>query len=467
MSGKKNSVFYHAIIAIGFFITAAFYKINPENKEVKRPNIIFLLTDDHRWNSLGIMGNKIIKTPNLDELGRKGTVFKNAYVTTAICCVSRASMLRGQYMSRHKINDFVTNFSKEELAKTYPIMLRKSGYYTGFIGKFGVGNPKAQPKSEFDFWAGSDKPQPDYEMKDENGNFIHHNDVVDQEIKRFFEKNDKTKPFCLSVSFKAPHIQDGDPRQFIAQKRLMKLYVNDSIPLPEKADPKYWNNQPDFFRTDKNIARERWYLQFANNTMYQESVRNYFRLITGVDEVVGNLVTTLKEKGLSENTVIIFMSDNGHYLGEYGLTGKWFGHEESVRVPLIIYDPRNKNLQNKTAHQFALNIDIAPTIIALAGLQPDQATQGINLVEMVENKRQSRAEFFYEHTFLGSPQLPKVEGVIRKDMKYMKYIEHGYEELFDLKVDSDEKVNQSKNSKYTANLLEMRRKYENWKKKVI
>ncbi len=467
MKKQKNIVLFYLLIAIGLFVSAAFYKIKPENKETKRPNIIFLLTDDHRWNSLGIMGNKIIKTPNLDQLGKKGTVFKNAYVTTAICCVSRASMFRGQYMSRHKINDFVTNFSKPELENTYPLILRKSGYYTGFIGKFGVGNPKDQPKEAFDFWAGSDKPQPDYEMKDEKGDFIHHNDIVDRDIKNFFEKNDKTKPFCLSVSFKAPHIQDGDPRQFIPQQRFIHLYAKDSIDLPEKADPKYWNSFPDFFRTDQNIARERWYLQFANNKMYQESVRNYFRLIAGVDEVVGNLLKSLKDNGLSENTVIIFTSDNGHYLGEYGLTGKWYGHEESVRVPLIIYDPRNKSLQGKTANQFALNIDIAPTILKLAGNEPDKAMQGIDLVDMVANNKASRKEFFYEHTYLGTPRLPKVEGIIQKNMKYMLYTEHNYEELFDLKTDPDEKINQSKNVNYATILSKMRKKYDFWKKQVF
>jgi arylsulfatase A-like enzyme len=370
-------------------------------------------------------------------------------------------------MSRHKINDFATNFSKTEWEKTYPVMLRKSGYYTGFIGKFGVGNPKSQPKEAFDFWAGSDKPQPDYEMKDEMGNFIHHNDRVDQDIKAFLENTNSEKPFCLSVSFKAPHIQDGDPRQFIAQKRFMNLYAKDSIPEPEKADPKYWNSQPEFFRTDKNIARERWYLQFANNKMYQESVRNYFRLITGVDEVVGNLLNALKKKGLDDNTVIIFTSDNGHYLGEYGLTGKWFGHEESVRVPLIIYDPRNKNLQNKTASQFALNIDIAPTILKLAGLQPDTKMQGIDLVEMLNKNKPSRTEFFYEHTFLGSPQLPKVEGLISKDKKYMLYTEHNYEEMYDLKSDPNEKLNIAGNNKHFTHLEQMRRKYKFWKNNVL
>lgn len=455
-------------IGLGLCVIVGFSFTKSQKQEKKKPNIVFLLTDDHRWNSLGVMGNRLIKTPNLDKIATQGALFKNAYVTTAICCVSRASLLSGQYMSRHKIEDFNTSFSPMAFQNTYPMLLKKAGYQTGFIGKYGVGIPKEQPAKAFDFWAGSDKPQPDYEMKDEKGNFIHHTDKVNGDIEQFLQQCSSETPFCLSVSFKAPHIQDGDPRQFIVQQRYKSMYAQDSIAEPEKANPKYWASFPDFFRTDQNIARERWYLQFANNRMYQESVRQYYRLISGVDEVVGNMMKSLQEKGLADNTVIIFMGDNGYYLGEYGLSGKWFGHEESVRVPLIMYDPRNGQLQRKTPEQFALNIDIAPTILGLAGIEAPPQMQGINLVEMVAGKKKqlNREEFFYEHTFLGTPRLPKIEGVIRKDFKYMKYIEHNYEELYDLKKDPDEKQNFAQNTRYRKQLETMREKYLAWKTKA-
>ncbi|WP_428655906.1 sulfatase family protein [Runella sp.] len=463
---KNLNRFFAAFLLTGVVgIVCVAFRTNPLKT---KPNIIFLLTDDHRWNALGAMGNKLIKTPNLDNLANKGTLFKNACVTTAICCVSRASLLSGQYMSRHRIEDFNTGFSPNAWQNTYPMLLKKAGYQTGFIGKYGVGVPKEQPAKAFDFWAGSDKPQPDYEMKDAQGNFIHHTDKVNGDIEEFLQTCSKETPFCLSVSFKAPHIQDGDPRQFIVQQRYKTMYAQDSVPEPEKANPNYWNSFPDFFRTDRNIARERWYLQFANTKMYQESVRQYYRLISGVDEVVGNMLKSLQDKGLADNTVIIFMGDNGYYLGEYGLSGKWFGHAESIRVPLIIYDPRNSRLQRKTSEQFALNIDIAPTILSLAGVKVPDQMQGINLEEMVtgKNKRLNREEFFYEHTFLGSPQLPKVEGIVRKDFKYMKYIEHNYEELFDLKKVPQETQNAAANPAYREKLDTLRQKYREWKEKV-
>lgn len=453
------------VVCLGLGAFGMIAKTKPADS---RPNIIFLLTDDHRWNSLGVMGNPLIKTPHLDHIATKGILFKNAYVTTSICCVSRASLLSGQYMSRHKIEDFNTSFTPEAFQNTYPMLLKSAGYQTGFIGKYGVGVPKEQPAKAFDFWAGSDKPQPDYEMKGDQGRFIHHTDKVNNDIQAFLAKVPSDAPFCLSVSFKAPHIQDGDPRQFIVQERYKTMYAQDSIPEPEKANPTYWQSFPDFFRTDQNIARERWYLQFDGNRMYQESVRQYYRLISGVDEVVGNMMKTLQDKGLADNTVIVFMGDNGYYLGEYGLSGKWFGHEESIRVPLIIYDPRNAKLQKKVNTQFALNIDIAPTIVALAGVKIPEQMQGVNLLEMVagKNKRLNREEFFYEHTFLGTPRLPKVEGVVRKDFKYMNYLEHGYEEFYDLKKDPDEKHNIAREAAYQAALTQMRQKYQEWKTKV-
>ncbi len=434
----------------------------------KKPNIIYLLTDDQRANTLGVMGNPVIKTPNLDNLANGGLLFKNAYVTTSICCVSRATMLSGQYMSRHGINDFGTSFSEEAFSQTYPMVLKKAGYQVAFIGKFGVGNPKDQPANAFDYWACSTKSQPDYELKDENGNYLHHTDKVNNDIQDFLKTTDSNKPFCLSVSFKAPHVEDNDPRQFIFQPRYGSMYAEDSIAETEKMDPKYWNEFPDFFRTEENIARIRWHLRFENKTMYQESVRKYYRLISGVDEVVGKLRASLEAKGLADNTVIIFMGDNGFYLGEYGLAGKWFGHEESIRVPLIVYDPRNKAIQGKQPEEMVLNIDIAPTILKLAGVATPARMQGVDLVTLVgkSGKKLRRSEFFYEHTFMGDPGLPKIEGIVQHRYKYMTFIEHDYEQLFDLQKDPNEKHNVAKDPAYKSQLASLRNEYKVLKAQV-
>jgi arylsulfatase A-like enzyme len=435
----------------------------------EKPNIIFLLTDDHRWDALGVMGNSIIQTPNLDRLAREGVFFRNAYVTTAICAVSRASILTGQYKSRHGINDFITNFDSVALWNTYPMLLRNAGYRVGFIGKYGVGKPDEQPDSLYDFWACTSKIQPDYEMTDEHGVYLHHTDKVSNDIARFLEESVTEVPFCLSVSFKAPHVQDGDPRQFVINPRYRSYYTDVRIPEPTTADPKYWNQFPNFFRTDENIARVRWKLRFATPGMYQESVKNYYRLITGVDDAVGRMVEQLQRLGLSDNTVIIFTGDNGMYLGEHGLAGKWYGHEESIRVPLIIFDPRkSSDLREKISDEIALNIDVAPTILGFAGVRPPADMQGIDLAKMVSVKDTSlhRRHFFYEHSFMGSPGIPKVEGVVSRELKYMKFIEHNYEELYDLKTDRFEKRNVAAEDAYRDELEMLRARYSELKEAV-
>jgi arylsulfatase A-like enzyme len=435
----------------------------------RKPNIIFLLTDDHRWDALGVMGNPILQTPNLDKLARAGTYFRHAYVTTAICAVSRASILTGQYQSRHKINDFVTSLDSTSLQNTYPVLLKKSGYRTGFIGKYGVGKPADQPRGYFDFWECTNKIQPDYEMTDENGNYLHHTDKVSQDISRFLEEMKDEEPFCLSVSFKAPHVQDNDPRQFISNPRYNGYYKDAIIPVPETADPQYWNSFPDFFRTDENIARVRWKLRFATPEMYQESVKNYYRLLTDVDDAVGAMMRKLDSLKLAENTIVIFTGDNGMYLGEHGLAGKWYAHEESIRVPLIIFDPRKgSSLQNKVSEHIALNIDIAPTILGFAGVKIPPGMQGIDLTRTVaeEGATGNRGDFFYEHTFMGSPGIPKVEGVVSREMKYMKFIEHGYEELYDLQKDPLEKQNLAANASHRDDLAKLRKRYTVLKEEV-
>lgn len=457
------------LLMVGVFFSSRNTRQAGLDVSAERPNIIFLLTDDHRWDALGVMGNSIVRTPNLDRLAKEGIYFRNAYVTTAICAVSRASILTGQYQSRHKIPDFVTSFDSTALMNTYPILLKQAGYNIGFVGKYGVGKPADQPKHLYDFWDCTNKIQPDYEMTDEDGNYLHHTDKVGRDITRFLDTLGNRGPFCLSVSFKAPHVQDNDPRQFISSPDYKSYYADITIPVPETADPKYWDQFPDFFRTEKNIARERWKMRFATPEMYQESVKNYYRLITHVDDVVGDLVEELKAKGLDGNTIIVFSGDNGMYLGEHGLAGKWYGHEESIRVPLIIYDPREGNkVKGIVSDKIALNIDIAPTILGFAGVPVPQQMQGVNLVSLAEGGDPSleRGDFFYEHTFMGSPGIPQVEGVVGKDMKYMKFIEHDYEELYDLKTDPLEKENLAGKKELQDVLESMRERYRELKAEV-
>jgi len=422
----------------------------------KRPNIIFLLTDDHRADALGCAGNTIIQTPNIDDLAANGVRFTNAFVTTSICACSRASIFTGQWTARHGIIDFNTHFTPQVLAQTYPMLLRSAGYRIGFIGKYGVGLEKDLPIDKYDYWRGF-PGQGKYEHTDENGNYKHLTQIMGDQAVDFLQASSKDRPFCLSVSFKAPHVQDGDPRQFVYDRAHAGLYKDAVIPVPKTADPKYFDALPEFLRDSE--ARRRWELRFPTPEKFQESVKGYYRLITGVDIVIGKIRAELKRLGFDDNTVIIFTGDNGFYLGEYGLAGKWFPHELSIRVPLIVYDPAApKSRRGLTLDQMALNVDIAPTILQIAGLKPPAQMQGQSLLPLLRGKRPKwRTEFFYEHPF-EHPTIAKSVALRTRRYKYARYTDYDYEELYDLKTDPEEINNLAKDPRRHKTMESLRKR---------
>ncbi len=408
----------------------------------QKPNIIFFLADDMRWDAMHCAGNKIIETPNLDALAAQGVRFENAFVTTSICCCSRASILSGQYVSRHGISDFKTPFSPEAFSQTYPALLRNTGYQTGFIGKYGIGTGTENVAPLFDYFFGSSE-QPKYENTDENGKFIHYEELVEKHIKKFLATTDKSKPFCLSVSFKAPHIQDGDPRQFVYNPKYKDLYAGVVMPETKTNTQEEWEKFPEFFKKN-NEARKRWEVEFSTPQQFQESVKGYYRLVKGLDDVIGDVRKKIQEMGIAENTIVIFLGDNGFYLGEHGLSGKWYGHEPSIHVPMIICNPKYKKLAGKIVSEMTLNIDIAPTILSFAGIRSPKTMQGQDLNLIMKNKKSSdwRTSFYYEH-MVPIKTIPKSQGLRTEDYMYIVYPEVSpvYEELYDLKKDPDEQNN--------------------------
>jgi len=440
--------------------------VRPKPVPRKRPNIIFFLTDDQRADALGCGGNPIIQTPNIDELAKNGCLFTNAFVTTSICASSRASILSGQYVRRHGINDFSTSFSEEALARTYPLLLRRAGYRIGCIGKYGVGRGRDFPRDKYDVWFGCPGQCSPYERKDKNGNYKHLTRIFGDQAVEFLRGCSKEEPFCLCVNFKAPHVQDGDPRQFIPDRAYKDMYKDVTIPVPETADPKCFEALPEFLQ--KSEGRHRWHLRFSTPEKYQQSVKNYYRLIYGVDVVVGKIRAEIKRLGFADNTVIIFSADNGFFLGEHGLAGKWFPHEESIRVPLIVFDPRAPmNRRGVTIEQFALNIDIAPTILELAGVGAPRKMQGRSLVALLKGQKPRwRTEFFYEH-LLKYKTIPKSEALRTQRFKYARYIDYDYEELYDLQNDPQETTNLAEDKKYRRILKSLRKRCDRLAKKAI
>jgi arylsulfatase A-like enzyme len=419
----------------------------------ERPNIIFLLADDMRYDALGYTGNKIAITPNLDDLARDGSNFRNAYVTSSICCISRASILTGQYAKKHGINDFDKNLSTYALLQTYPVILRHDGYYTGFIGKYGVGTEL--PSTFFDFWRGF-PGHGSYFYKDSSGHMVHETALMGRQAKEFLEKRDKSRPFCLNISFKAPHSEDGvtENNGFRWDPYFNNWYNNVLFPYPETYDDSYYLQFPSLWRKSgqnvENEGRLRWKDRFSTPEKFQTTYHAIYRLVSGVDKVVGELRAYLKNNGLDSNTIIVFNSDNGFYMGEHGLEGKWYGHEESIRVPLIIYDPRLPQ-QKSIIDEIALNVDLAPTFLTWANIAVPTQMQGKPLQPLLSGMAENwRQDFFYEHAYDGgaTSYIPKSVGLVASSWKYMRYYNGSnshenvvYEELFNVSRDPHEKNN--------------------------
>ncbi len=423
------------------------------------PNIIFLLADDLRWDGLGCMGNSVVQTPRIDGLSANGVTFTNCFCTTPICAVSRASFFTGLYARSHGIHGFGKPLPPEIEPHSYPALLRTAGYRTGFIGKWGLGGEL--PKDQFDFFSGF--LGQGWYFNHGDGKNKHLTTLMGDDAVRFIDESGSSQPFCLSVSFKAPHVQDQDSKQFLYNPIYQDLFRDVNVPFPKTGTDEYFQMLPPWLQTSE--GRVRWEKRFATPHLFQESAKSYFRLIAGVDAAVGRIIDRLKERGLQDNTVIIFTSDNGFYLGEHGLAGKWFMHEESVRLPLIVYDPRMPaERKGQREAGMALNIDISPTILSAAGIEIPPWLQGRDLFPLVRGERIPwRKEWFFEHLF-EHPRIPRSEGVYGNPWKYTRYIDQDpdYEMLFNIENDALEEHDLARDAKCQDRLQSMRARTELW-----
>lgn len=425
----------------------------------QRPNILFLLTDDMRADSMGCADNPIAHTPELDRLAADGTRFTNGFVTTPICCASRASIFTGQYSATHGIEQFNVPFSPEQLAETYPVLLRNEGYYTGFTGKYGLGGEL--PKDAYDDFRGYSGQGVYFPDKDDPA--VHLTSVLGDEAVDIIRQRDKAKPFCVSVSFKSPHVEDRDPKQFLPDPKLDHLYEDVTIPPPPKDDPAIFEAMPSFLRESE--GRARWRRRFETPEMYQEMVKGYYQLVSGVDVQIGRLRKLLEDEGIADNTIIIFSSDHGFFLGERGLAGKWLMDEESIRVPFIVYDPRRPEYEGgRTLSPMVLNIDVAPTILDLAGVSVPDGMDGRSILPWLDNPAQDRREdWFFEHHFGAKREvvIPQSEGVRTERFSYVRYLDSDplYEEFYDLDADPGQHTNLVNNPNYADELAALRQRW--------
>ena len=290
---------------------------------------------------------------------------------------------------------------------------------------------------------------------------------------RFLATRPRNKPFFLNVAFFATHAKDYDARQYMPQNSSMSLYANDTIPIPPTSTDEAWKKMPYFFN-EKNEGRHRWRLRFKTHTLHQSMMKNYYRMATEVDTACGAILEELRRQGELDNTLIIFTTDNGNFHSEHGLADKWYPHQESIRTPLIIRDPRMKEDDRGTTNDaFTLNIDLAPTILSAAGVALPEKYMGRDIASLyLETGTYDswRSEFFYEHPVISKTSfIPSSEALVRKDYKYMYWPDFGYEQFFDLKRDPGE-INDLSNSTDPENqvvLREMKRRFAELKKLVM
>jgi len=456
-------------IAIGLVCCVAIGINSPQAQAQQisgnRMNIVFLLADDLRWNSLGCMGNPIVITPNIDKLSEESVRFNNACVTTAVCMVSRATILTGQYMSRHHITNFGVQLSEQALTKTYPAILRKAGYWTGYVGKYGVGNIK---EDQFDY---SVEYEGKHWLPDGSGDSVHVTAKNEKDALYFLKNRPKDKPFLLSVGFFAPHAEDLSPEQYRYQPSSEKYYRGVTIPVPKTATDEALKALPPFIGSEENEGRARWHKRFDTPEKYQVYMKAYYRMVTEVDMAIGNIIDELKAQGVYDNTLIVVMGDNGYFQSEHQLADKWYPYQESIRIPLIVHDPRLHNTQQNTVNnEFVLNIDLAPTIIAAAGEPIPSAMQGSDFSTLYLDEKAPawRQDFYYEHPTIGkSSFIPSSEALVTHTRKYIFWPEFQYEEYFNLKKDPCEEHNNIRNRKEQKTIQSMRKRFGELKEQAF
>ncbi|GGK27457.1 N-acetylglucosamine-6-sulfatase [Yeosuana aromativorans] len=460
------------------------------NKTPKRPNIIFILSDDHATNAISAYSKrfeKIAPTPNIDKLANEGALLTNVFSTNAICGPSRASILTGKYSH---VNGYFKNYKGGYFNGsqwTYPKALKNSGYQTAMIGKWHLASePQGFDYFKYHIDHGEQGVywNPTYS---ENGTPVkekgYATNITTDFALNWLNQRDQKKPFCLLLQYKAPH------REWSPDKKYENLWDNQDLPFPDTFDDSYKGREQtagnthmtmDYFnRRDMKLSPPdslskkvlgKW-LDYGNEPdeivspsdtlhgealrkwKYQTFIKDYLATIKSVDDNIGRVLDYLKEHGLEENTIVIYSSDQGFFLGDHGWFDKRFMYEESMRMPFIIRYP-NKIKPGTVVNDIITNIDMAPTVLDMAGVTIPSDVQGRSFFNNLKghtpkNWRQSMYYHYYEY-----PQWHHVQPHYGIRTNRYKLIHFYYDvdlwELYDLKNDPEELNNLIDSKKYAS-----------------
>ncbi len=423
----------------------------------KPRNIIFILTDDHRYDAMGFLqGQKFLSTPNMDLLARNGVHVPNAFVTTALCSPSRASILTGLYAHRHRVVDNNNPIAKGTVF--YSQYLQKAGYDTAFVGKWHMGGEGDDPQPGFDYWVsfrGQGTYLPSPSGLNVNGKRVPQKGYITDELTDYaldwLKERKGSKPFMLYLSHKAVHAE------FIPAERHKNKFANETFVPPKTMNPANIFGAPMWAQNQRNSWHGVDY-PYHSDLNIEEYYKRYAETLLAVDDSIGRVLAYLRERKLLDSTLVVYMGDNGFAFGEHGLIDKRTAYEESMRVPMLVHCPDLTQGGGKKLNQVIANIDLTPTFLEAAGLQAPKNLDGKSFLSLLQGKqvewRKSLLyEYYWERNF---PQTPTIHALRGDRYKYIHY--HGIwdsDELYDLQNDPLEATNLIRSTEHQAIVKDM------------
>lgn len=421
---------------------------------MNRPNVIYILTDDQRADMLGCAGHPVLKTPHLDRLAEEGTRFRNAFCTSPLCTPSRVSHYTGMWERRHGINfNSQTHLTPEAWEQSFPMQLKKEGYFVGWVGKnhvpagpSGDGYNSGYFEEVFDYWYGNHghsgfypKEQAQWggerfprgthdtqpELFAEGAlNFISPQDDF-LEPSPSLPRRPTDQPFCLCVTFNLPHDWGTGPMELRStDDEIYQSAYRDQfhdLPIPETYVPYSQLEQPRLPVEVYNGLQITCYDYVRSELALRERLVRQCQTISGIDRFIGQLRDELERQDLAENTIIVFSTDHGIHFGEHGLGGKALLYEEDLRIPLIIYDPRQAQNKGQRRDETVLVPDLAPTVLELCGYEPSEVAQGRSLVPLLKGEQVDWRDEFFAENMMDIQNYPRCECLRNADWKYIRY----------------------------------------------
>ncbi len=407
-------------------------------------SVVFILVDDHRFDAMGFMGHPFLETPHLDRLARDGINFTSAYVTTALCSPSRASILTGQYAHNHRVVD--NNNPIPEDTITFPELLQRAGYDTAFFGKWHMGGGDASPRPGFDRWVsfpGQGTYLPSRAGLNIDGRKVPQQGYITDEITEYctdwLAQRPADKPFFACLSHKAVHAN------FTPAERHRGRYKDaPAIPPPtQAATPENLQGKPRWVRDQRNS----WHgvdFPYHSDLDIANYYRNYCETLLAVDDSVGRVIETLEQQGRLDDTLIIYMGDNGFCFGEHGLIDKRTAYEASMRVPFIAHCPALFK-GGQSIDRVIANIDVGPTILEAAAIATPGQMDGRSFLKLAQNGGKGDwrdallYEYYWERNF---PHTPTIHALRTQRYKYIHYFGiWDTDELYDMQNDPLERHN--------------------------